>query len=98
MDYKKIKMKTEQSSRKEILVNELCNEIDFLKEERDYYKDLYEKERSQNNKMLNENLERSKKELGNALMFALSTTDDPNGNLVISKENRQKLAKNYKQE
>ena len=61
-----------------------------------YWKEMYETERDENNKQLNERLEQSKKGVANALMFALSVSDDENGNLVISKENRKSLAENLK--
>jgi citrate synthase len=74
----------------------LCEEIDDLKEAVAYWKGMYETERDENNKQLNERLEQSKKGVANALMFALSVSDDENGNLVISKENRKSLAENLK--
>lgn len=74
----------------------LCEEIDDLKETVAYWKGMYETERDENNKQLNERLEQSKKGVANALMFALSVSDDENGNLVISKENRKSLAENLK--
>lgn len=70
----------------------LCEEIDDLKEAVKYWKNLYETERATNNKMLNDNLETAKQGVTNALKFALSFSDDENGNLVISKENRKDLA------
>ena len=73
----------------------LCEEIDNLKEELEYYKNLYETEKASNNKMLNENLESAKRGVANALQFTLSVSDDENGNLVISKENRKDLAENW---
>jgi len=73
----------------------LCEEIDDLKEAVEYYKNLYETERASNNKMLNDNLDSAKKGVANALRFALSISDDENGNLVISKENRKDLAESW---
>jgi len=73
----------------------LCEEIDDLKEAVEYYKNLYETEKASNNKMLNDNLDSAKKGVANALRFALSISDDENGNLVISKENRKDLAENW---
>ena len=74
----------------------LCEEIDDLKEQVSYWKQMYEAERDEYNIQLNERLEQSKKGVANALMFALSVSDDENGNLVISKKNRKSLAKNLK--
>lgn len=76
-------------------IHSLCEEIDSLKESVRYWKKMYEEERESNVKQLNERLEKSKKDIGNALMFALAVKDDENGNLVISKKDRNKLAKNY---
>ena len=73
----------------------LCEEIDNLKEEVEYYKNLYETERADNFKMLNDNIDNAKQGVANALLFALSVTDDENGNLVISKENRKCLKENW---
>jgi hypothetical protein len=42
--------------------------------------------------MLNDNLETAKQGVANALRFALLVSDDENGNLVISKDNRKDLA------
>lgn len=76
----------------------LCEEIDDLKEAVTYWKEMYEIEKSENTRQLNESLESSKKGIANALMIALSCSDDENGNLVISKDNRATLAKNWKKE
>jgi len=73
----------------------LCQEIDDLNESVEYWKGLYEAERKTNNDMLNENLESAKKGVTNALRFALSVSDDENGNLVISKDDRKQLAENW---
>ena len=73
----------------------LCDEIDDLKEAVEYWETMYETERAANNKMLNDNLENAKQGVANALRFALSVSDDENGNLVISKENRKDLAENW---
>lgn len=73
----------------------LCEAIDTLKEEVEYWKTMYETERDNNNKILNENLETAQKGVANALRFALSVSDDEDGNLIISKENRKDLAKNW---
>lgn len=77
-------------------VSDLCHEIDYLKKEVEYYKALYEQEKQENNRMLNENLESAKKGVANALMFALSVSDNANGDLIISRENRETLANNIK--
>jgi hypothetical protein len=73
----------------------LCQEIDDLNESVEYWKSLYEAERKINNDRLNENLESAKQGVANALRFALSVSDDENGNLVISKDDRKQLAENW---
>jgi FtsZ-binding cell division protein ZapB len=76
-------------------VYSLCLEIDELKEEVKYWREKYEEEKNANAKMLDENLQQAKQGVANALRFALSVQDDENGNLVISKENRQSLAETW---
>jgi hypothetical protein len=74
----------------------LCCEIDALKEESRYWKDKYKQERSENNSLMNEQLATAQRGVANALMFALSVSDNENGDLVIKKEDRKVLAENYK--
>jgi hypothetical protein len=74
----------------------LCEEIDDLKQEVAYYKDLFEKERKLNSQTLNDNLKAAQKGVANALMFAMSVSDDMEGNMVIKKEDRVKLAEMIK--
>ncbi len=76
-------------------IYQLCNQIDDLKEEVDYWQTKYEEEKAMNNKMLTENLASAQKGVANALMFALSVKDDENGNLVIDKESRKELADSW---
>ena len=76
----------------EINTYQLCNQIDNLKEEVLYWRKMYEDEKQFNNQMLSENLATAKAGVANALMFALSIKDDENGNLIINKEDRGKLA------
>jgi hypothetical protein len=79
-------------------VYSLCEEIDELKESVLYWKERYENEVSERNKEWKERSEQVKKDLGTALLFALSTTDDENGNLIIKKEDRSALADRFKKE
>lgn len=76
----------------DIVVSELCNEIDYWKERAHYFESLYKEERDDSIRQTNERLEEAKKGVGMALMFALSCSDGPNGELVINKENRKDLA------
>lgn len=83
-------------SRKEALVTELCEEIDQLMQDRNYYKKLYEEEKKLRNEEFNRSFEDAKKGIANALQFALSIKDAEDGSLVISKEDRNELAQLYK--
>ena len=76
--------------------SDLCREIDYWKniakealKDAEYWKGEYMKH-------LNNSLASAQKGVADALMFALSVTDDENGNLVIPKESRKNLAKRYK--
>lgn len=82
--------------REDILVSDLCEEVDFLRSEINHYKNLYEKEIRLNAKFLNERLEESKRGVSNALMFCLSVQEQPDGSFTISKENRKELANNHR--
>lgn len=73
----------------------LCEEIDYWKgiakeaqKDAEYWKSEYSKH-------LNDSLVSAQKGVVDALMFALSVTDDENGNLVIPKEKREELAKRH---
>lgn len=83
-------------SRKEILVSDLCNEIDSLKEEVEFWKEKYEKEREEYLSVQSRHWEDTKKGVANALMFALHVKDAEDGSLVIRKEDRKVLAEQYK--
>lgn len=76
-------------------VYSLCREIDDLREEVAHWKQLYEAERDENIQSVNARLEEGRKGIANALLFAFSVSDDAEGNLIISKENRKQLAENY---
>lgn len=80
----------------EILTADLCEEIDYWKSEANKWKSLYEEERDANIKAMNERFEESKKGVANALLFALSVSDNPDGSLSINKENRKQLAESFK--
>lgn len=80
----------------DLTFSKLCEMVDDLREEADYWKYKYEAEVAENNKRLNESLEISKQGVANALMFALSVEDDAKGNLVIPKRKRKELAKVWK--
>jgi hypothetical protein len=75
--------------------HELCDEIDYWKSEAEYWKIQYEEMKKENIKRSNESLESAKKGVANALMFALSVEDQPDGSLKINKENRKNIADKY---
>jgi hypothetical protein len=75
---------------------DLCDEIDYWKDQADKYKELYERELQERAIASKKSLIEAQEGVANALMFALSVTDDKDGNLVMSKENRKEFAKNYK--
>ena len=79
----------------DIKFHELCEEIDYWKNQANYYKDLYEKEVTQRSIESKERLLQTQKDVANALRLALYATDDKDGNLVIDKESRKELAKNW---
>ena len=74
----------------------LCEEIDDLREAVKYWKEKYETEVQERNVEWKERNENAMQGVANALRFALAVSDDENGNLVISKENRKELAENWK--
>lgn len=73
----------------------LCDEIDDLKEAVAYWKQRYENEVQERNAEWKERNEQAMQGVANALRFALAVSDDENGNLVISKENRKELAETW---
>jgi hypothetical protein len=77
-------------------VQSLCLQIDHLEEEVSYWKNKYIQERNNAIKFENETFEQTKLDLGRILSFTLAVEDDSQGNLIISKENRAKLAEEYK--
>lgn len=76
----------------DLLVSDLCAEIDEWRKEAEYWKAKYMEERDARNMELTERLEESKKGVANALMFCLSVKDNEDGSLSISKEDRKLLA------
>jgi len=80
----------------ELKFYELCDEIDYWKEKAKKAEDDAQYWKDQYSSFLNESLVSTQKGVANALMLALSVSDDENGNLIIDKETRKELAKNYK--
>lgn len=84
--------------RSEILMVDLCEEIDHWKSEAEYWKGQYESEVKESNRHLTERMAEAQKGIGQMLSLALSVTDNPDGSLSISKENRLTLAESFKSE
>lgn len=86
-------MEYKLKGREDLLVSQLCREIDHLQESVEYWRNKYEEEKKLYDNMLSQNLADAQKGLGQALMFALSVKDSENGDLVIPAENRELFAK-----
>lgn len=67
---------------------ELCEEIDFWKEQARYYKKEYEQQLQERSIESKQNLVDAQEGVANALRFALAVEDGENGELIINKENR----------
>ena len=89
-------MKQITENRIDLLVADLCEEIDELKLDRDYWKKMYIEERDARSIEMNDRLKDSQKGVANALMLALCVKDNPDGSLTISNEDRKQLAENIK--
>jgi len=75
----------------------LCEEIDDLKQEVEYWKKMYKFEVDERNAETFERNETTKRDLANVFKLAFATSNDEDGNLIISKENRKKLIEEWKQ-
>ena len=75
---------------------DLCDRIDFLEQEVEYWKNKYKNEIKERAEEANISLQSAQKDMANALLFALSVRDDENGNLVLPADERSELAKNWK--
>lgn len=89
-------MKNKGLKRIDRTISSLCEEIDYLNDEVEYWKTKYEDEIKQQAIESKQRLEEANKGVANALMFALSVRDDENGNLVIPADERKELAANWK--
>lgn len=73
------------------LVSDLCEEIDIWKAEAEMWKEKYDSLNREYSKYFDESLKASQKGVAEALKFALYSSDDKDGNLVISRENRKQF-------
>jgi hypothetical protein len=83
-------------SRSNLLFQELCMEIDDLREAVAYWKEKYEKEATENNRRIDEQLKSSQVGVANMLALAFALQDNQDGSLSISKEKRLVLCDTIK--
>lgn len=81
----------------DIVVHDLCEEVDYWKELAEKYEALYKEQLTREAEESNRRLKEAQKGVANALMFALSVSDNEDGSLSVSKEDRALLAENYNQ-
>lgn len=75
---------------------ELCDEIDYWKARAAEAEKEVEYWRSECHKIHQTSMDRTNRDIANMLTLALNITDDENGNLVIPKENREKMVEQIK--
>lgn len=66
----------------DLLVSNMCREIDELTEDRDYWHKKYEEERAAHNETLNNYGNSTKETVGQLLSLALRARDTPEGILI----------------
>lgn len=81
----------------EILVEDLCDEIDSLRYELNKLQKEYDELRSEYFSYIDEDQIRIKKDIGFAFKLCLSTTIDDDGNVSIKKEDRANLVEHLEQ-
>lgn len=84
--------------RHDILVSDLCYEIDELSREVDHWKKKYDELHEEYINHMNENIANSQKGIGQMLMLALSSKEDENGNLVIDREGRKAIVDSVRED
>jgi len=75
---------------------ELCDEIDYWKDQALKYKQDAEYWQGEYSSHLHESFKSTQRGIGQALMLALSVKDNPDGSLSINKEDRKKIANQFK--
>lgn len=75
---------------------ELCDEIDYWKDRALIAEKDAEDWRNKYSAQINESLKTAQKGVAQALIFALHSTNDENGNLVIKRKDREKISESYK--
>lgn len=75
---------------------ELCDEIDYWKARAAEAEKEVEYWRSECHKIRQTSMDRTNRDIANMLTLALNITDDEDGNLVIPKENREKMVEQIK--
>ena len=91
-----MKVKLEKMKTFDRTILNLCQEVDYWKEQAETWKQKYEEQFQETMQFYRQQNDEAMKGVANALMFALSVTDNENGDLVISKEDRKLLADQYK--
>lgn len=81
----------------EIKFLELCDEIDYWKDEAKKAQKEAEYWKNEYSTHLQESLASAQRGVAQALTIALAVTDDAEGNLVIKKKDRKKIAEEFKQ-
>lgn len=85
-----------QTSSFDRTIKSLCNEIDDLKCEVEYWKNLYQEQLKENQQMFNEKSEEIHKNLSNTIQLAFKLKEDGDGNLYINKDDRKVIAEKLK--
>lgn len=86
---------TEYQSTADRTMIDLCDQVDYWKQQATKWKEMYEDEVKENNRHMTDRLNEAKTGVAKALMFALSVSEGEDGSLVIPAENRSQLAEVY---
>lgn len=82
----------------EILILDLCDEIDYWKQKAAYWEAEYNKMRDEYNQHLNESISRTREMTGTLLTMALCAKEDENGNLSFDKDARKLITDKIKKD
>lgn len=77
------------------VVLDLCEEIDYWKEQAKYWKTRAEELQQEQIQDTNKRYQEAMKGIANGLSLALAIKEDVNGNLIIDKESREELSKTW---
>jgi hypothetical protein len=93
-----MKQREFKTPRAEKLFLQLCKEVDYWKDMAESLEYELDAEKKRYNQLIDERLKDSQMQLGNMLTFALAVTDNPDGSMSISKEDRERIANSIKTE